>query len=145
MKLHEIQLCRFCDIQDFGNCLPYKNPNPAEWTSPDFRSFFGRNMPGAAWMKDEAAPIGSCAWFLLDAGSGGGTGQCLDWPSLKNLELGHPWILAGGLNPDNLAGAIRQCGPDGVDLNSGLETRPGEKNHALIKDACHLAALEDNK
>jgi phosphoribosylanthranilate isomerase len=68
---------------------------------------------------------------LLDAaapGEYGGTGRVLDWASVRNLRCDVPWILAGGLNPTNVAEAIRLSGATAVDVASGVEARPGIKS-----------------
>lgn len=71
----------------------------------------------------------SCAFMLLDAGSsGGGHGASLDFTSLSGLAAPRPWLLAGGLSPENIAEAARLAGPNGFDLNSGVETSPGIKD-----------------
>lgn len=71
-----------------------------------------------------------CAYYLLDAGTAGqgGTGRCVAAEELNKLRFPHPWILAGGLNADNIAEALHHCTPDGVDLNSGVELAPGMKS-----------------
>lgn len=70
-----------------------------------------------------------CAYFLLDGGaSGGGSGQKLNWASLAHLDLPRPWLLAGGLDPENLGEAVTTCNPFGVDINSGVEEGPGIKS-----------------
>ncbi|MDX1978252.1 MAG: phosphoribosylanthranilate isomerase [Pseudanabaenaceae cyanobacterium bins.68] len=58
----------------------------------------------------------------------GGTGQTLDWALLADFAPGCPWLLAGGLTPENVAQAIAQTQPDGIDLSSGVEHQPGDKN-----------------
>lgn len=75
---------------------------------------------------------------LLDAaavGQFGGTGKTLDWTALQQ-EIEHvrniPWILAGGLTPDNVAEAIRLLRPADVDTASGVETTRGVKDPELI-------------
>ena len=68
--------------------------------------------------------------FLLDAyhpQQWGGTGQTLNWRLLQNFQPGLPWFLAGGLNPHNILDALSQLSPDGVDLSSGVEKSPGDK------------------
>lgn len=73
--------------------------------------------------------------LLLDAYHSdalGGTGQTLDWGQLAAFAPPIPWLLAGGLTPDNLAPALSQLHPDGIDLSSGVEVRPGEKDLALV-------------
>lgn len=61
----------------------------------------------------------SADYILLDNGSGG-TGKTFDWSHLR--EITRPYILAGGLGPDNLGLAVSQLAPWGVDLSSGVET-----------------------
>lgn len=73
--------------------------------------------------------------LLLDAyhpDTLGGTGQTLDWQQLCAFKPAIPWLLAGGLNPDNIETALSQLHPDGIDLSSGVEVSPGNKNLALV-------------
>ena len=58
----------------------------------------------------------------------GGTGKTLDWDALKAFAPARPWFLAGGLNPDNVQTALEALSPDGIDLSSGVERSPGDKN-----------------
>jgi phosphoribosylanthranilate isomerase len=67
---------------------------------------------------------------LLD-GPAPGTGESFDWSTVGELPL--PVILAGGLGPDNIAEAIRQVRPWGVDACSRLEIRPGIKDHERMR------------
>lgn len=74
--------------------------------------------------------------FLLDTyvkGLEGGTGQVFDWRLIKQLSIPKPLILAGGLNGENVAEAIRIAAPYAIDINSGVEDRPGVKNHQLLE------------
>jgi phosphoribosylanthranilate isomerase len=87
------------------------------------------------------APV--CAYFLLDAGaSGGGSGKLPDTEALRRIRPPRPWLLAGGLGPDTLSAVLAAfapgSGPQGVDLNSALETTPGVKDHALVRAALAL-------
>ncbi|MBQ9407534.1 MAG: phosphoribosylanthranilate isomerase [Desulfovibrio sp.] len=83
----------------------------------------------------------SCAYYLLDAGlQGGGWGKSLEWKDVSTLHAPHPWLLAGGLDADKVAMALRLCHPDGLDFNSGVEVAPGEKNAQAMKAA--VAALK---
>jgi phosphoribosylanthranilate isomerase len=58
----------------------------------------------------------------------GGTGQTLDWQMLQQFQPSCPWLLAGGLTPDNVVDALNQVQPDGIDLSSGVELEPGDKD-----------------
>lgn len=83
------------------------------------------------------APV--CAYFLLDAGSsGGGSGKALAWDALRRIRPPKPWLLAGGLGPETLPAALAACSPDGVDLNSALESAPGIKNPDTLRRALAL-------
>ncbi len=53
----------------------------------------------------------------------GGLGHCFDWSLLKGLQLKKPWMLAGGLTPENVREAISVTGATIVDVSSGVETR----------------------
>ncbi|MEH2290420.1 phosphoribosylanthranilate isomerase [Nostoc sp.] len=58
----------------------------------------------------------------------GGTGKTLDWKMLEQFSPSCPWFLAGGLTPDNIVEALNQVNPSGVDLSSGVERAPGDKD-----------------
>lgn len=62
----------------------------------------------------------------------GGVGARFDWALLSDRAFRHPWFVAGGLTPDNVAHAIRVSGAPLVDVSSGVETAPGVKDPALI-------------
>lgn len=64
----------------------------------------------------------------------GGNGLSFDWRLLVGRRWLRPWLLAGGLTPVNVAEAIRLTGAQGVDVSSGVETAPGQKNAGLIRD-----------
>lgn len=63
----------------------------------------------------------------------GGTGLTLDWFALQSFAPPCPWFLAGGLRPDNIQTALASLRPDGIDLSSGVELRPGVKDLALVQ------------
>lgn len=63
----------------------------------------------------------------------GGNGLSFDWALLRGREFALPWMLSGGLNPDNVAQAIAQTGAAMVDVSSGVESAPGVKDAGLIR------------
>lgn len=76
------------------------------------------------------------AWLLDSFVTGwqGGTGESFDWSVAREArDAGCPILLAGGLRPDNIAEAIHQVWPYGVDVSSGVESAPGKKDAAMIK------------
>lgn len=80
---------------------------------------------------------GNLAAVLLDTAGGGGQGRAFDWSLVAGLsaELAAaslPIMLAGGLNPDNVADAVLQVRPWAVDVSSGVESAPGIKDPAAV-------------
>jgi phosphoribosylanthranilate isomerase len=87
------------------------------------------------------------ASILIDAatpGRYGGTGTTVSWSGLADYRRwlhNVPLILAGGLTPENVAEAIRIVRPQAVDVASGVESSPGKKDHAKVRD--FVAAARD--
>jgi phosphoribosylanthranilate isomerase len=79
---------------------------------------------------------GGVRGFVLDAFSElayGGTGQVTDWTLAADVAKSTRILLAGGLTPDNVTEALRTVRPYGVDVSSGVESAPGEKDHAKLR------------
>jgi len=74
-----------------------------------------------------------------DATRPGGLGKPFDWHLLENLDLKLPFMLSGGLSPDNVAQALRITRAPGVDVSSGVERAPGEKDAGKIRDFIRAA------
>lgn len=74
-----------------------------------------------------------------DAVLPGGNGLAFDWTLVANRRWPVPWMLAGGLTPDNVAEAVRLTGVRQVDVSSGVESAPGVKDADLIR--AFLAAV----
>lgn len=121
---------------------------------PDFcRRFAPMKAIKAFRIRDEnsllALPDYQTDAWLLDSyvpGQEGGTGTRFNWPlAVAAKQHGVPIILAGGLTPENVATAIRQVRPFGVDVSSGVESVPGKKDHDKLRAfiaAARAAALE---
>ncbi len=79
-----------------------------------------------------------------DAVLPGGNGLTFDWTLLANRKYWtKPWMLAGGLTPDNVAEAITRTGARQVDVASGVESAPGVKDAGLIAAFCKAALASD--
>lgn len=75
----------------------------------------------------------------------GGTGHHFNWSWLQDIELEKPWILAGGLTPQNVFNAVRMTGAQIVDVSSGVEASKGIKDTDKIADfinEAHRAAYD---
>jgi phosphoribosylanthranilate isomerase len=68
-----------------------------------------------------------------DATRPGGLGNTFDWTLLKGVDARVPWMLSGGLDPGNVIEAIAVTGATGVDVSSGVERAPGEKDPGRIR------------
>lgn len=90
---------------------------------------------------------GKATGVLLDTyqkGLMGGTGKSFDWSlAVKSKGFGLPIILSGGLTPQNVSQAVRVVEPFAVDVNSGVEERPGKKDPLLVKRLMEI--LSDKK
>ena len=74
--------------------------------------------------------------FVIDAaapGRYGGTGELADWGLAREVAGRRRVMLAGGLGPQNVAQAVREVSPFGVDVSSGVESAPGKKDGALVR------------
>ena len=112
--------------------------------SPEFCRELMPKSVKAFRIKDDSN-IQKCAEYQADvralildtyaADKVGGTGKTFDWQlAAKIRETGIPIILSGGLGPSNIEEAIRLVRPYAVDVNSGVEERPGNKSYALMKE-----------
>nr|WHW29669.1 putative phosphoribosylanthranilate isomerase [uncultured bacterium] len=103
-------------------------------------------MAGGADLVAAAAEYPNAAALLLDShgiGEIGGQGKVFDWSTI-GAGLNKNLLLAGGLNPGNVAAAVRLVRPWAVDVSSGVEKAPGIKDHALMMQFCEqLRLIED--
>lgn len=104
---------------------------PAFFDSPTLaervRTFRAAHAP---LYSEYQAPLRGCV--NVDGSGGGGTGTRADWGVAAELAAEGPLMLAGGLNADNVAGAIAQVRPLAVDVSSGVEASPGVKDPARL-------------
>jgi phosphoribosylanthranilate isomerase len=120
--------------------------------SPEFCAELAQRLPGASLIKairvrepedlsHVQAYVGVVQAVLLDAYHSeqlGGTGRTIAWEWLKDFHPNVPWILAGGLKPENLGEALSMVQPDAVDLSSGVENRPGDKDLGRVAQVVRI-------
>jgi phosphoribosylanthranilate isomerase len=90
----------------------------------------------AVGARDEIEPYVEDRKILLDAHDPrrhGGTGRTIDWSRARLVARKRQLFLAGGLTPDNVKQAIAEVQPFAVDVSSGVESKPGIKDHALLR------------
>jgi phosphoribosylanthranilate isomerase len=95
-----------------------------------FKAFRGVPQHVNGFAREQAPAM------LVDAavkGAYGGTGVMADWSAATELAKRYTLLLAGGLNPENVAGAVQQVKPWGVDVASGVESSPGVKDAGKMK------------
>ena len=110
--------------------------------TPAFCSSFGRDFLKALRVsgKEDLQTIFesySKSWMLLldsyQKNDFGGTGKTFEWKNLKGKELNKPFLLAGGLNPENVENALSLVSCAGLDVSSGVESSPGKKDSIKLK------------
>lgn len=103
-------------------------------------------VSSAADITDARAYEGDADMLLFDAKPPkdatrpGGNAESFDWALLQGVSFRVPWLLAGGLNPENVADALRITKAPMVDVSSGVETAPGQKSTRKIRD--FIAAVQ---
>jgi phosphoribosylanthranilate isomerase len=111
---------------------------------PEIELIKAFRLKSAASLAETSAYLDCVDTLLLDAYHPqilGGTGHTIDWQDLVQFKPAIPWLLAGGLTPDNIREALSCLQPDGIDLSSGVERSPGDKD--LAKVAQLFAAINN--
>lgn len=114
-------------IEELRHAMAY----PGWWGIDIIKAFRVRTADDVARARASAAD-----YVLLDNGQG--TGEAFDWSLVR--EVGRPFMLAGGLGPDNVAAAIEAVHPWAVDMSSGIETdgcKDPAKMAAAVAAVCH--------
>jgi phosphoribosylanthranilate isomerase len=108
--------------------------------TPQYCAAVRRRVLKAFRVKDltslEPIPEYRCAAYLLDAWSPdsyGGTGRTFNWELAREAKRFGAIVLAGGLTPENVAEAIAQVAPYGVDVSGGVEAAPGRKDPDKVR------------
>ncbi|MHC1724633.1 MAG: phosphoribosylanthranilate isomerase [Syntrophobacteraceae bacterium] len=129
--LKKAEFCRLTAVQLHGAESPEMVAALEQAGVRVIKSLFLKKEPQVS----TASRYGATA-YLLESGQGrlpGGNAISWDWGAVKGSLGDLPCILAGGLNPENVADAVREFGPDAVDVSSGVESEPGRKEIMKVK------------
>jgi len=152
-----VALFRNNDYQEVANIARALQPHYLQFHGEEDEHFCGQfSIP---YLK--AVAMGACdsantvdlphihhqaAALLLDShapGQSGGTGTAFDWAQIP-ANLHRPFLLAGGIDPDNVFAAINAVGPWGVDVSSGIESAPGIKDAQRMRQFVAQVQRADN-
>ena len=128
LQLHGDESPEYC--RQFPSSLLIKAFSPRR--EPDLRRL--RNYPARAIVVDTYDPM--CY---------GGTGRRSNWRLAVKVKETHSLILAGGLNLGNIREAIETVSPHAVDVNSGVESSPGRKDHERVKAIIEIVRSMEGK
>ena len=120
----------------------FESATQVQKVKSEVRTVFKAVTAGSESFQDAAA-FGADA-VLVDSDEPG-SGEVFDWQMAENAPQGVPLILAGGLTPSNVAGAIRKVQPWGVDVSTGVERSPGLKDPILVRAFVEAARSTENE
>jgi phosphoribosylanthranilate isomerase len=121
VQLHGTESSAFC--QELRQCLPEIEL---------IKAFRVRSLSELEATTAYAAVVDALLLDAYDPRLPGGTGKVLNWQALHSCQPQMPWLLSGGLTPDNVQEALNWVTPTGIDLSSGVEFAPGAKNLAEV-------------
>ncbi|MEM6818768.1 MAG: phosphoribosylanthranilate isomerase [Pseudomonadota bacterium] len=109
-----------------------------DWLQTDAGDYASISLPEntralPVFRDNERPDLQTLPDLLLFEGGDSGTGETADWSMARGVAKSHTMVLAGGLSPENVLDAIREVGPAGVDVSSGVEVRRGEKDAGAIR------------
>jgi len=131
-RIRCVAVTRHPSQHDINEILGHFNPDVLQTDSDDLPSL---RLPGQLELLPvlrNAQGSDGLPPRLLFEGLASGTGTTCDWTAARQAARRVEVVLAGGLNPNNVAAAIAQVRPFGVDVSSGVESRPGVKSPAQI-------------
>ena len=123
-----VKSCRLSAAQLHGN------EDAAEFETVEFPVWRAVRLAEDAWHP--CAETWKAERFVMDAATPafGGSGEKTDWAAAAAFAKMHPSFLAGGLTPDNVAEAVCQVSPMGVDVSTGVEAKPGRKDPCKVRE-----------
>jgi phosphoribosylanthranilate isomerase len=132
-RIPRVAVTRHPSQHDINQILEGFNPDVLQTDSTDLSSLqLPKELALLPVFRDSQAADDKLPARLLFEGGASGTGLTCDWSAARRVARRTELVLAGGLNPDNVAAAIEQVLPFGVDVSTGVEARPGCKNPGEI-------------
>ncbi len=137
-----------------------RHPSPDAWQAvlegfgpdvlqTDAEDFAGLDVPAVVeqWpvFREGGAAIEADAGTFVYEGPSSGTGETVNWQQAASLSAGRQMILAGGLDAGNVAEAVATVRPWGVDVSSGVESAPGEKDISKIREFISAARAAEKQ
>jgi phosphoribosylanthranilate isomerase len=145
--MHHVEYCHLTTVQLHGKERPELVRRLRDEGIHVIKALFIGGSPTV----DDAAKYPAAA-FLVECGRGkhpGGNALEWNWEAAKNLGNEYPLILAGGLDPENVAQAVQMSAPCAVDVSSGVESSPGRKDFdkvaAFMKAVCNCGLKKHSK
>lgn len=130
--MEKVKRCGLTGIQLHGNEPPLLNDRLIQENLLVIKGLFIQKKPNISEVSRYRASA-----YLVECGKGqlpGGNAMTWNWSQARELGEKYPFILAGGLDPTNVVEAINQCFPDAVDVSSGVEISPGQKDIKKVRD-----------
>jgi len=131
-RIRCVAVTRHPSQHDIDQILQDFNPDVLQTDSADLRSLQVPRQLELLPVLRNAQDGDHLPSRLLFEGIASGTGMPCDWSAAHQVARRTELVLAGGLNPNNVASAIARVRPFGVDVSTGVETRPGVKSPAQI-------------
>ena len=129
--MKKVERCRLSAVQLHGQEPPELVERLCREDIRVIKALFIHKLP-----KIDRADAYPAHAFIVEFGHGslpGGNALAWDWKLARAFSANHPLLLAGGLSADNVGEAVSVCGPDAVDVSSGVESAPGLKDLAKVK------------
>ncbi|OQX62977.1 MAG: phosphoribosylanthranilate isomerase [Desulfococcus sp. 4484_241] len=137
--MQKVEKCSLAGVQLHGSESPAVVRALRQEGLIVIKALFAKKKPGI----DDASLYCDASALLVECGRGalpGGNAMAWNWADAKPVAGAAPLILAGGLAPDNVEGAVQSAMPDAVDVSSGVEFSPGKKDMAKVMS--FMAAVE---
>lgn len=127
IQLHGEESTGYC--QELRNLLP---------EAEIIKAFRYQNQESLQQLDDYLPVVDTIILDPYQEGVHGGTGKQLNWQDLTDFRPSRPWLLAGGLKPENVVEALNTVSCDGLDLSSGVEISPGNKDIEKVQELCQI-------